>query len=172
MIKFILIFAFAITTQQSISQQTGQKVTAENYVLKSKHQKTAAWVLLAGGTVMAGTALIVATSHVFEDIASGRNARGEVWFYTGLGMMGASVPFFILSGKNARKATLAFSNEYVPKMSEENMVFHKIPSLKLTIPINPFTPNSVFTRCRDLLFNGIPIDGPPPIINRPFVLFI
>ncbi len=134
MIKFILIFSFAIATRQSFSQQTGQKVTAENYALKSKHQKTAAWVLLGGGTAIAGTALIVARNHAFEDIASGRN-RGEVWFYTGLGMMGASVPFFILSGKNARKATLAFSNEYVPKMSEENMVFHKIPSLKLTIPI-------------------------------------
>lgn len=87
----------------SFGQQTdpGQSLTRHDYLAKSKGQKTAAWVLLGGGAALIGTGLLIGNREEssFDDAATGG-------ILAGVGVVSAigSIPLFIASGRNKRKA--------------------------------------------------------------------
>lgn len=130
--KYILMVVFIAANFQVYSQQNTPTAIPENYAQKSKTQKTVAWVLLGGGAVTTITGLAIGSKHIWEDLGRER-VRGEGLFYTGIAMVGASIPFFILSKKNARKASLSMSTDRVPTISNGSMVNHQIPAIKLNI---------------------------------------
>ena len=87
----------------SFCQKTNDSVPSvqTDYVQKSKNQKTAAWILLGGGAALIGTGFIVGDGKEasFDDAATGAVLAG-----VGLLSTIGSIPLFIASGKNKRKA--------------------------------------------------------------------
>ena len=83
---YFLLLAFPAT---SFCQKTNDSVPVikTDYLTKSKNQKTAGWVLLGGGTALIGIGFLVGDSK-------------ESTFDDAIG----SIPLFIASGKNKRKA--------------------------------------------------------------------
>ena len=100
---YFLMLAFPVI---SFSQKTNDTVpdVKTDYMAKSKNQKTAAWVLLGGGTVLIGIGFLVGDSKnaSFDDAATGG-------VLAGIGVLSTigSIPLFIASGKNKRKALKA-----------------------------------------------------------------
>src|SRR5690349_17925632 len=113
-ISFAILLAIAIN---SLCQQVDnlKSIAKADYLRKSKNKKTAAWVLLGGGIAMGITGTIVYNN------AYNKAAVEDPWFGTALetaninatgvliatvGVLAAvgSIPFFIASGKNKKKA--------------------------------------------------------------------
>lgn len=134
--KRIFIFTMMlILSGTSFSQQINPSptMTREDYLKKSKNQKTAAWVLLGGGTVLIGTGFLIGDrkESSFDDAATGG-------IIAGIGVLSAigSIPLFIASGRNKRKGlSLSFKNETVPQIHKTAIVYQVIPSLTLKISL-------------------------------------
>ncbi len=100
LISLIILLAFAFSSQSQ--QTTPDKVVTSDFLLKKgKRQSTAAWILLGGGVALVGTALLIGDSEEssFDDAATGGVIAG-VGILSALG----SIPLFIASSKNKRKA--------------------------------------------------------------------
>src|SRR4051794_14599622 len=90
-------------TYKSFSQVSHHKgKTKQDYLQRSEYQKTEASILLGGGVALIATGVFVnfpARSGSFDDVA----AKGGMVFLGTLASI-TSVPFFIASGKNKRRA--------------------------------------------------------------------
>jgi len=97
----LLLLCQTVFSQQQTPAPT---LTKQEYLQKSKSQKTTAWILLGGGA-----ALLVAGTAVFADDfnLSEKNSGtgGGVMMIAGAAAAGASVPFFIASARNKGKAS-------------------------------------------------------------------
>ena len=110
-IILILLFAFATA---SFGQQTIQKQPSQvDYLKKSKNQKTAALILLAGGAALVVTAFAIPEGeptefdpYCFCTTHKNDGVKGAFVLGGVLSMVG-SIPLFIVSGKNKRKAKAA-----------------------------------------------------------------
>ena len=106
-----ILLAMAAT---SFCQETNptQPVTSTDYLKKSKKQKTIAWILAGTGVGVMVTA--VATTSVndwfnsVEGDHSGLNTGAALFVIGGIAAL-SSIPFFIASGKNRRKAAASVS---------------------------------------------------------------
>jgi len=101
--KIILILIGSFLVLSSYSQTLNPTLTKDAYLQKSKKQKTTGWVLFTGGTTMA-----LIGGLVFSDnFDYGSDAATDSSGYLVLGGVFVdllSIPFFISSAKNARKA--------------------------------------------------------------------
>jgi len=138
--KFTIILLLLVLSAATFSQQITPSFTRQDYLKKSKTQKTVGWILLGAGTTMMVAGSIVWSNAVEEDgsiFAAWTTTKGStltaVGFFTALG----SIPVFIIAGKNKRKATasLTYKNEYAPKLVNSFLVNHKIPSLTLRVDL-------------------------------------
>jgi hypothetical protein len=99
------------------------KVDAKSLFLKSKKQKTDAWILLGGGTVIAIAGYTMMVGSAKEANLISLPSGGSVIVFTiGAASMISSIPSFISSAKNKKRANLVLKNE--------NAFF--TPSIKLT----------------------------------------
>jgi hypothetical protein len=100
--KIIVFSLFVVSFLSCFSQQTNPSnaLTKEEYLQKSKHQKTAAWVLLGGGLALGVTGIIV-------DASNWESSGGDVLLVLGGVSMISSIPLFIASGKNKKRAMAA-----------------------------------------------------------------
>src|SRR5689334_4758796 len=124
MTKLIILLVMIISSCQCFSQQTPATVSEESFMLKSKHQKTTGWILLGGGTALAAAGLIKASSDLDKDpfgTLTGDHVGGALLTIAGGAAMLASIPCFIASGKNKRKASVAFSTEKLPRITYGSM---------------------------------------------------
>lgn len=134
-----------VLSAASFSQQTNPapQLTNQDYLQKSKKQKTTAWILLAGGAALSITGAIL-SSHTLINIlidplnpesTSGSDADVIV-LLTGAAAMLGSVPLFISAGKNKRKAmSLSFKMEQVPQLQIASLVNKPTPSVSLKIKL-------------------------------------
>lgn len=99
--KAILLFAVLSMTIQLFSQEIIKDKTY--YQAKSKRQKSAAFALLIGGGVAIGVGMLIGNTSesTFDDAATGVIIGG-----VGVLAMFGSIPLFLASGKNKRKAGL------------------------------------------------------------------
>src|SRR5687767_5841166 len=104
--KSMIYFLFLALPVSVFCQKTNDTVPdiKTHYLVKSKNQKTAAWVLLGGGAALIGTGLLIGDSKnsTFDDALTGAGLAG-----IGLLSTIASIPLFFASGKNKRKAMQA-----------------------------------------------------------------
>ena len=111
----------------SLSQQTPPPtITKEDYLKKSKNQKTAAFILLGAGATMIA---IAAPGNVSFDIL-------PVLAIGGAGGILGSIPLFIASGKNKKRAMNAsafFDVEKTEMLSHGKIHFCKTPAISLKI---------------------------------------
>lgn len=89
-----------LTASLFSQQKNTQSLSRQDYLEKSKKQKTAAWILLGGGAVLIGTGLLIGDRQEssFDNAATGGIIAG-----IGIASAIGSIPFFIASARNKRK---------------------------------------------------------------------
>jgi cytosine/uracil/thiamine/allantoin permease len=132
-------FAFFILAIQGSSQEITPdlQLTSEQYLKKSKNQKTTAWVLLGAGT----TAIVggVAVSSVNpDDLTRALNTvfNGAPLMLLGLTLDVISIPVFIAADKNKKKAMEAVTTikfEEVPSWSGGAVRQSGVPTISVNI---------------------------------------
>ena len=113
---------------------------SEYYLTKSKKQKTAAWLLLGGGTLSTTIGIAVGVAESTDAVLtafSGEEVNefstGAVLMVVGLAAMAGSIPLFIASGKNKRKAaSISLTYQRVRQLHNSGFVSKSFPSLTLT----------------------------------------
>ena len=123
----ILLMVLATT---ALSQQNNPApvLTKQDYLKKSKNQKTAAWILAGVGTL----SVILGTIEVNPDY--GENNNSSFFLVGGLVAIGASVPLFIASARNKKKGmSLSFKNNTVPRLRNNNLNYSSVPSISLRV---------------------------------------
>ena len=84
------------------------------YSKKNKNQKTTAWIMLGGGFVLTVGGAAIISKEMLIDPWTGDTVNpigGVIMFYGGLASMTTSIPFFIASGKNKKRAHIALTQE-------------------------------------------------------------
>lgn len=132
--KFFICIMLVLTTTSSFCQQTDPKhsLTQQDYLQKSKKQKTAAWILLGGGVVLAVGAPILAISSDWSKQGTGY----DVAFYAGCASILGSIPLFIAAGRNKRKAMNASAYLEIrrnPVLVNTDPTLHSTPTLSLKL---------------------------------------
>jgi len=143
---FLTVF---IIGMNSFCQQTEnlQSIQKTDYLHKSKKQKTAAWILLGGGIAMTITGTVIyhnAYNKAAEEdpfgtlltLGTNVNPGGAVLAIVGLLSTIGSIPLFIASGKNKRKASsvsTSFKMENAPVIQRASLVKRSYPALSLKI---------------------------------------
>ena len=100
-----MMMAFAMS---AFSQPINSKppMTSQEYLTKSKDQKEAAWVLLGLGVTGIGASVLIASS---SDFLESDGAGLGILFIGGSLLTLTSIPVFIASGKNKRRAMEALT---------------------------------------------------------------
>lgn len=130
-ITFLMLLLFAVNAfSQTIPNNEFSK---EYYLKKSKNQKTTGWILLSGGTIMTVVGVIGFSDSLYSNSNSTTDAYGFIMLggvVSGLG----SIPFFIMSGNNARKAaTISLINQPVFSPIQGSLVLNSQPALSVKI---------------------------------------
>jgi hypothetical protein len=113
----ILATVFLVSVQVAPAQKRDTTTLSSStkgydfYMQRHKTFNTIGWVLLAPGAVMAVAGVATTSSNNFFSTASSTGL-----FLGGLGsvMMLGSIPCFIISGNNARKAALELKTSNIP----------------------------------------------------------
>ena len=151
--KFILYALLFATPGLSFSQSTNSDVPPiqTDYLKKSKCQKTAAWVLLGGGFALATTSVLIATPKAVEDyenifagVFSGEPVPQNdytvenILLVAGTAAMLGSIPLFIASKKNKKKALNMTANmkmENATMFQNHSFVQSSYPAVALKIKL-------------------------------------
>ena len=143
--KIMIILLLVIITAASFSQQIepSQAFTKQDYLKKSKNQKTAAWIMLGGGFALTSTALAVALAEVTAhavcffcdpEVVTSHQGLINTLAITGTVAMIGSIPLFSAGARNKRRAAeLSFKNEKTLLPDNNSLAFKNIPSLSLKI---------------------------------------
>jgi hypothetical protein len=115
-------------------------LSKDYFLKKSKSQKTIAWCMLGGGVAMATVGLVSVGKQINSDLNSFNNlgsAGGSaILGIAGIGSALGSIPFFISSAKNSRRAAaISFSNEKLLFPMRNTFVLKTQPSLILKIEL-------------------------------------
>jgi len=124
-ISLILSIIMLLISFQGFSQE----MSKQDYLDKSRRQKTTAFILLGSSAAMIGTGIYL---YNFQDGYTDVLVLYTAGFWTGI----ASIPLFISSNKNSKKAArMGLSNEpiYVPKYAVN--LPRSVPSISLKIPL-------------------------------------
>lgn len=135
----MLFISICISTSAQLTEPV-HKLTKQDYLQKSKNQKTTGRVLLVGGTAMIVAGVVVgATAEeptgVLQIFSKGQ-AIGFYLFTVGAVVDLTSIPFFISSSRNARKAAaITLSNQPIDILNSQSFVVKSIPSVTLKIKL-------------------------------------
>ena len=138
--KIILFIAFFSMLTKGFNQQVEEpkmELTKQEYLKKSKSQKTAGRILLGGGGILIGAGLLTNLSNglgnLFVEDAK-KNNSGEVLTVLGIISIGGSIPLLISAGKNKRKALSLSVKNQPSQVLQNNRLYSKIiPSLTFKI---------------------------------------
>jgi len=130
--KFFICTTLFFLTTSSFCQQTevSPTLTKQDYLQKSKNQKTAARILLWGGAAVAIGAIIF---DVNSDWSKSETPY-IVAFSAGCASMIGSIPLFVASKRNKRKGmdfTTYFEIRRNPVATNTGLTFHSTPTLSL-----------------------------------------
>lgn len=152
-LMLILFFVIKTGKAQHKLADTVHQLTKQDYLLKTKHQKIAAWSLLGGGFVLGTVGTVISVNEAGKGIGdifrilftfnqkpegfnAGRFNTGLTLMFIGSAASSASIPFFISSGRKKKKAAmLSIRNQFFPQM--KGMTFNEkaIPSFTLKIKL-------------------------------------
>jgi len=131
--KKIIIYAMLLfVTANALGQQINpnQPLTRQDYLKKSKTQKKSAWILLGGGAAVAAGAAILDVSSDW----SKSETPYLVALSIGCASMLGSIPLFIASKRNKRKAMNAstyFEIQQNPVPTNTGLTLHSTATLSL-----------------------------------------
>ena len=123
-----------LLTVKSFSQTPA--LSKEDYLKKSKTQKTVGWVMLGGGVAMTTIGYVIINQQVNDDplnaITTGQGY--VVLMIAGAATALGSIPFFISSAKNARRAAaISFNNQKILFPQQNTFVLKTQPTVTLKI---------------------------------------
>ena len=133
-----------ILTNSSFSQQNNPSptLTKQDYGKKSKHQKTTALIFFGAGPGLITTAIIIEPLYNFKKVGitlmmpPPDYTYKTIFFITGLASMVASIPFFINSSKNKRKAaSLSINNQKIQTLQKGSFTDKFVPVVRFTISL-------------------------------------
>ena len=143
--SIIILIMFLLITGKVFNQRQHAMLTKEDYLLKSRHQKTAAWILAGGGVTMTTIATLIALAEASTIATWGWVNPSGIHTHQGLintfGITGSlaiigSIPLFIIASRNKHKAvSLSFKNKSSPQFYKSNLVYRAVPSLTLSITL-------------------------------------
>ncbi len=133
--KIVFSVAFLLFVVKLFSQTPA--LSKDHYLRKSKNQKKVATILLAGGAASILTGALISRGEpgfVFDE------NDGIKMTFVGIGTLSmlASIPFYIASSKNKRRAnaaTLSFNNQKVIFLQQNTFVLKMQPALTLKIKL-------------------------------------
>lgn len=145
MLTLLFSFVTASFAQQSVQKHS---LTKTDYLQKSKKQKKTAMIFLGGGAALIVTSLVIPqgepTGSQFDPISGGfyeghknDGIKGALGL-TGVVSMLGSIPFFIASGKNkkrASKASVFINMEKTPVLQGTSIVNQSFSVIGLKIKI-------------------------------------
>ncbi len=143
MTKIIFSTILFLIGASSLSQQTNSQpsFTPGDYLEKSKKQKKAGTILVAGGAGLIATAFIIPKGELVEGsclvLCKYKNDGIKSVFFIAGGISAlSSIPLFIVSGKNRRKATsVSFKNENTVHLYNQNLVYTSFPALRIKVSL-------------------------------------
>jgi hypothetical protein len=137
--KNIILLILGLVIYGSVFSQ--EVLSKQDYLEKSRNQKKTGKILLAGGSVLSAIGLGIVLGNLnglFDPSQPEPNndgTVGEVLGYSGLVIAATSIPLFIASSKNKKKAmSMTLDSQKIPQMKNNNFVYRAIPSL--TIKLN------------------------------------
>ena len=109
--KIMLFVTMLIVAVSTFSQQTNPSpsLTKEDYMQKSKKQKTVAWILLGTGATAVITGILIEAPH--RGTGDSQSFVGGAIEAGGIICMLTSIPFFISSSKNKKRAAATTQQE-------------------------------------------------------------
>ena len=144
--KLFLILIFACFFQTSFAQElvgdSSKIINKETLLLKQKNQKrTANILIISGGSLIVVSGLIaIAEATIFVTswgaIEENVFKASAAVLTVGLLVSAASIPFYISSGKNKRKAAaLSFQQQKIPYLLNNTVASSMIPAISLKIKL-------------------------------------
>ena len=135
--KSISLLLMLTISTSLFSQQTNSAKNAD-YLKKSKNQKKVAWIMLGGGTTFVLTGMIIPHGEVVHAGFLGDDYKNDgirsSFQSTGIIFMLASIPFFIASSKNKKKAaSVSINNEKIKTLQKTSFAYKFVPAVRLTI---------------------------------------
>ena len=133
-----------ILTNSSFSQQNNPSptLTKQDYGKKSKHQKTTALIFFGAGAGLITTAISIEPFYNYKKVGTTLMMPPPdytykiIFFITGLASMVASIPFFINSSKNKRKAaSLSINNQKIQTLQKGSFTDKFVPVVRFTISL-------------------------------------
>jgi len=132
----VTVFSQIVTSAGSIIQT--------DYLKKSKNQKTAAWILLGGGTTLTIIGGVLAFHDFGEELgnifnpnpqpAHNNGPAASILLVTGAVSMLGSIPLFISASKNKHKAlSMTFKNDFVPELKNSTITKVPVPGVSLLV---------------------------------------
>lgn len=122
------LFAISVSAQQTTSSPG---LTKSDYLKKSKNQRTIAFVLAGGGSIA-----WLAGLNKYMDQRDYKDGGGEAAMIIGGTAALASIPLFIISSKNKKKAmSISFKNQMIPQLQNSSFVYRPIASINLKIAL-------------------------------------
>ena len=121
-----------LMTANSFCQQTdhSQSLTRQDYLKKSKNQKTTAWILLGGGIALGVAGPVLWSSTGISD------SGVDVLMVCGAASVVGSIPLFIAAGRNKRKGMNASAYFQIRQNSvptNTGLTLHSTPTLSLKL---------------------------------------
>ena len=129
--KIIICAMILVVSAHSFGQEINppHQLTSQDYMAKSKKQKTKGWIFLGGGaTLVITSVLLYANSVKFPGTLLG------LMNLTGLGMMCACLPVFTHAMQNKKKALAisgSFKMESAPIIQKNSSVQTSFPALSV-----------------------------------------
>ena len=132
----MLLLAFPVAAFCQSTPNNLQAVKTD-YLQKSKNQKTAAWVLLGSGSVLMTTGVVLAAPKELENILGAQEndyTVENILLITGIAATIGSIPLFIASKKNKKKAmnmTTSIKIEKATIIERQSFVQSSYPAIAL-----------------------------------------
>ena len=103
----VIILLFLLVKAPVLCQEINPKppLSKQDHLLKSKSQKTGAWVLLGAGVAVLAITGISSVSSI--DLSSPRDESHSFGIGLAAAMAVSSIPLFIASARHKRKSTMA-----------------------------------------------------------------
>ena len=138
-----MLLAFAITSFGQIETTSNQVPMQTDYLKKSKKLKNVAWAFLGSGATLVLTGIIIPKGEITnpdcvfcaeEKIEYKNDGIKSTLGLTGVLSMIGSIPFFIASKNNNKRAmSVSFKNETASQLVKSNLVYRYLPSLNIKI---------------------------------------
>ena len=121
------------------AEEPKMELTKQEYLKKSKSQKTAGRILLGGGGILIGAGLLTNLSNGLGNLfveESQKNSSGDIFTVLGVISIAGSIPLLISAGKNKRKALSLSVKNQPSQVLQNNWLYTKMtPSLTLKIDL-------------------------------------